>query len=191
MFKLTHPPIRALGFAFVLLLSSAPAAAGTLTIPNTFSANTTAVAAEVNANFDAAKTAVDDNDSRIVALETRKRQVVGWTSTPFGGRTGMLTLIQACGSDFPGSIVATSTDVTNTTTLVALPTGLAWLRPELVVAMPVGGLGFVYDKSGVSVSAANQSFTLGAVAGFGLAMTPAGQFSTLILSTALPVACAK
>ena len=44
MFRLTHPPIRALGFAFVLLLSSAPAAAGTLTIPNTFAANTKAVA---------------------------------------------------------------------------------------------------------------------------------------------------
>ena len=77
MFKLTHPPIRALGFALVLLLSSAPAAAGTLTIPNTFSANTKAVAAEVNANFTAAKTAVDDNDSRIVALEARVSTLEG------------------------------------------------------------------------------------------------------------------
>ena len=43
--------------------------AGSVTIPNSFVANTTAVANEVNANFDAVKVAVDDNDSRITALE--------------------------------------------------------------------------------------------------------------------------
>ena len=42
----------------------------TLTIPNTFVANTPAVADEVNANFSACKTAVDDNDSRVAALES-------------------------------------------------------------------------------------------------------------------------
>jgi len=77
MFTLTHPPIGALGVAFVLLLGSAPAAAGTLTIPHTFSANTKAVAAEVNANFTAAKTAVDDNDSRIAALAARVSTLEG------------------------------------------------------------------------------------------------------------------
>ena len=44
--------------------------AGSLTVPSTFSAGTPAVAAEVNGNFTAVKTAVDDNDSRITALET-------------------------------------------------------------------------------------------------------------------------
>ena len=121
-----------------------------------------------------------------------ERQVVGWTSTPFAGTTGTLTLIQACGSAFPGSTVATSTDVANTTTPVVLPAGQAWLRPELVVAMQVGALGFVYDKSGVSVSAANQSFTLGATAGFGLLMTAAGQLNAANLAAfVVPVACAK
>ncbi len=43
--------------------------AGPVTIPNNFSADTPAVAAEVNANFSVVKTAVDDNDSRIAALE--------------------------------------------------------------------------------------------------------------------------
>ncbi len=184
MFRLTHPPIRALGFAFVLLLSSAPAAAGTLTIPNTFSANTKAVAAEVNANFDAAKTAVDDNDSRIVALETRKRQVVGWTSTPFGGRTGMLTLIQACRGDFPGSLVATSTDVSNTTSVLTLPVGEAWLRPEIAGATGTQ----VIDKSGESSSGLGLSSLSG---GDGLIMTDAGAFGPRRLDTVLPVACAK
>lgn len=36
-----------------------------MTIPNTFTAGTPAVAAQVNANFSAVKTAVDDNDARI------------------------------------------------------------------------------------------------------------------------------
>jgi hypothetical protein len=39
--------------------------ADTLTIPNTFGSGTPAVAAEVNANFAAAKSAADDNDARI------------------------------------------------------------------------------------------------------------------------------
>lgn len=41
--------------------------AGSVSIPTTFSANTTAKASEVNANFAAVKTAVDDNDGRITA----------------------------------------------------------------------------------------------------------------------------
>lgn len=49
---------------------SNPVHASEVTIPNTFSTGTPAVAAEVNANFTAAKTAVDDNHSRIAALET-------------------------------------------------------------------------------------------------------------------------
>ncbi len=53
----------ACGVFFVLGGTSAWAAP--LTIPNAFSANTQAVADEVNANFTATKTAVDDNDSRI------------------------------------------------------------------------------------------------------------------------------
>ncbi len=51
------------------MLLSPLARAGTLTVPNTFTAGTPAVAADVNANFTAAKTAVDDNDARVTALE--------------------------------------------------------------------------------------------------------------------------
>lgn len=51
-----------------LLLAPASAWAGSYTITNTFTGGTTAVASEVNANFTAAKTAIDDNDLRIDAL---------------------------------------------------------------------------------------------------------------------------
>ena len=46
-----------------------PAFAAPVTVPNNFSSGTPAVAAEVNDNFNAVKTSVDDNDSRIAALE--------------------------------------------------------------------------------------------------------------------------
>lgn len=44
--------------------------ASDLTIPNVFTAGTAAVADEVNGNFGAVEAAVNDNDSRISALET-------------------------------------------------------------------------------------------------------------------------
>jgi hypothetical protein len=43
--------------------------AGNVTIPNNFTPGTKALAAEVNANFSAVETAVDDNDGRIAELE--------------------------------------------------------------------------------------------------------------------------
>ena len=43
--------------------------AGNVTIPNTFSSGTKAKAAEVNTNFSAVKTEVDDNNTRIMSLE--------------------------------------------------------------------------------------------------------------------------
>lgn len=48
------------------LCFSANTLAQTVTIPNTFSSGTPAVAAEANANFDAVKTAVDANDQAIL-----------------------------------------------------------------------------------------------------------------------------
>ena len=56
--------------AIMLIVIAYPLQASSLSIPNTFSAGSPAVAAEVNGNFSAAKTAVDDNDSRISLLET-------------------------------------------------------------------------------------------------------------------------
>lgn len=43
--------------------------AGELTVPHTFTSNTAALASEVNANFSAVSTQVNDNDSRIATLE--------------------------------------------------------------------------------------------------------------------------
>lgn len=53
--------------AFPLLL--AVLLGSTYTITNTFSSGTTAVASQVNANFSAAKTAIDDNHTRLATVE--------------------------------------------------------------------------------------------------------------------------
>lgn len=54
----------------ILVAIASPLQAGSVTVPNTFSSGTPAVAAEVNGNFTAVKTAVDDNNSRITNIET-------------------------------------------------------------------------------------------------------------------------
>jgi len=53
----------------IAVAASMATIAGSFTAPNTFTGGETISAAEMNANFDAVKTAVDDNDSRITALE--------------------------------------------------------------------------------------------------------------------------
>ena len=53
------------GIAILSALGSLSAQAGSLTIPNSFTSGTAAVAADVNANFSAIVTEVDDNDTRI------------------------------------------------------------------------------------------------------------------------------
>ena len=61
---------RIVTFMFVFAIAGFTSTqAGEVTIPNTFHSGSPAMAAEVNANFTAVKTAVDDNDSRVAALE--------------------------------------------------------------------------------------------------------------------------
>jgi len=58
---------KAIGMALILGATSATAAP--LTIPNTFTAATPIVAADVNANFSATATSVNDIETRLAALE--------------------------------------------------------------------------------------------------------------------------
>ena len=62
----------ALGLPVLLVLIAIPlvVVAGTVSVPNTFVNGEIADADEVNENFDAVETAVNDNDSLITALET-------------------------------------------------------------------------------------------------------------------------
>jgi len=57
-------------FGIIVGLTSTVVLAGSVNGLTTFSANTTASATEVNNNFTAVKTAVDDNDGRVTAVES-------------------------------------------------------------------------------------------------------------------------
>ena len=77
----------------VLIVAAAvctlPAIAGELEIPHEFTAGTPAVAAEVNANFDAVEVAVDDNAADIAALNGAQAATGLWVSVD-GTRVGRL-----------------------------------------------------------------------------------------------------
>jgi hypothetical protein len=62
--------IQLASLAVLTAFFAGTATASNLTVPNTFAADTKAVAAEVNANFSAVKTAVDDNQTQIDAVKT-------------------------------------------------------------------------------------------------------------------------
>jgi len=71
------------------LLVGATALAGNVTLPNVFTAGAPARAAQVNANFSAVKSAVDDNHSRIQTLEG---QVPTLQSSLMGVQSNVTTL---------------------------------------------------------------------------------------------------
>ena len=118
--------LLAFPFLVVVLIGSA------YTITNTFSSGTTAVASQVNANFSAAKTAIDDNDSRITALEAVD------TSAELRGvltdETGTGAAVFAGGAI--GAATATTPSVDDNDTSVATT---AFVQAETVAAGDVTG----------------------------------------------------
>ena len=87
--------IRLFLLAAPFALACGASRAGELVIPHSFSANTPAVAAQVNANFSATKTAVDDNDTRIAALEAALTTLQGSLAVAQGQIASMQNTITA------------------------------------------------------------------------------------------------
>ncbi len=102
------------GIALASAVAVPAAWAGSLTIPNTFTSGTKALASEVNANFSAVKTEVDDNDARITtnagAIATNKTAIDLNTTH----RTGD-------GSDH-ANVAANSTAISNNAAAILLNT---------------------------------------------------------------------
>lgn len=87
--------IRLFLLAAPFALACGASRAGELVIPHSFSANTPAVAAQVNANFSATKTAVDDNDTRIAALEAALTTLQGNLAVAQGQIASMQNTVTA------------------------------------------------------------------------------------------------
>lgn len=85
-------------FAFLtaaFVLCSSFVSAAELAIPHSFSPNTPALAAQVNGNFSAVQTAVNDNDARIAALESMLLTMQGQIATLQGTVTAQANVIAA------------------------------------------------------------------------------------------------
>lgn len=72
-------------FAVTALLLASTVHASSASIPNEFTAGEAAVAAEVNENFNSLATAINDNDTRITALEANPAPVTSYVSIPAHG----------------------------------------------------------------------------------------------------------
>jgi len=62
--------VKLISKAFVLVAASSMVMADEVDVPNQFASGARALASEVNENFSAVETAIDDNAQRVVALET-------------------------------------------------------------------------------------------------------------------------
>lgn len=117
-------------FALVGLL--AVLMGSTYTITNIFTSGTTAVASEVNANFSAAKTAIDDNDARIDALlttDTCTTPPCDLTSgTTLGGSTVLLS---------GGALGTPSSGTLTNATGLPISTGVSGLGTGVATALAV------------------------------------------------------
>ena len=97
--------------AAVGVVCASVVAAGELTVPNQFSNGQATSASEMNANFSAVESAVNDNDQRISQLEGNGPVVFqGFSDGTMNGGQGLLTMTQACDTTFQGSRMCTTTE---------------------------------------------------------------------------------
>jgi hypothetical protein len=97
------------------------AVAGNVTLPHVFQPNTPARASEVNANFNAVKTAVDDNDARLTSVEATASGVQTAVSTLQGTVTttqNSLSSLQTAVANQAVDIATLQASFTNLTTRV-------------------------------------------------------------------------
>ena len=141
---------------FTLIITSSSAYATGVTIPNSFSSGTTTSAAEMNANFDAVKAAVDDNDSRVTTLESSvsapASQFMGFSSGTTDGTGGLIGMSNLCHASFSGSHICSTVEfggsIKNSATGVS---GTAWIRPVIT-----GDGQFADIESGIEANGSSQ-----------------------------------
>ena len=169
--------------AIATLIYASASVASTLSIPNTFSSGAATSAAEMNSNFSAVKAAVDDNDTRITALEGGSSAPVfqGFSSATVAGNAGIIGLQLACNSSFSGSKICTSAEFANSTYKSATLSGTAWLLPVVELSSQSDANYTVEKTSGLTIlgdTAQTQltceGFTSNARDAYGLFVTSTG-----------------
>lgn len=137
-----------------------------VTIPNEFTAGTTAVASQVNANFDAVETAIDENDGRLDDITSTVYHVDPSAS---GNDSGIQEAIDAC-KDGTGSI-------NSDRCVVQLPcTDSGGLTTDGLTMSDMEGIAFRGCGSGTTSSAATYIKFAGTAGGTVLSLDNVRQF---------------
>jgi len=103
---------------FTLLIASSLlitnfAYASQLSVPNSFSSNTPAVADEVNGNFTSVQDAVNDNDTRLTAVESTLNSTTATATTNAAGVNSNATSISTNSDDITSANTAISDNAGN------------------------------------------------------------------------------
>lgn len=183
---------------YFLVFLASNALGDSLTVPNTFSSGSSTSAAEMNANFSAVKSSVDDNDARITALETSSdKSFQGFSATTLTGGEGLTAFKISCHVSYAAASVCTSVEFArspyNSSAENVSGAASAWILPEFV------GVGSARASDAIlglgSENPGNTYSCIGWVSSSdsrsGLTVSPDGQFSTATCGTSLPVACCK
>ena len=180
-----------------LIFTSSSAFATDVTIPNSFSSGTTTSAAEMNANFTAVKSAVDDNDSRITTLEgsvsAPASQFMGFSSGTTDGAGGLLTMGNLCHASFTGSHMCSTVEFAGAKMNGVSVSGSAWALP---VFSEAGSSANAFDKMiGQTVDpvyyGACHGGTTSSVSFYAPSIDSTGGISYANCSTVNQVACCK
>jgi len=126
--------------AGIMLLGSGMAYASPVTVPNTFTSGTPAVAADVNANFNAVAVGVNDNDSRI----TTNAGSIGTNASDIAALDARIAALESAA---PGPITVAS--LNGTYKLFSLDDGTGYHQDPA---------GFVADDNDVITEDASISF---------------------------------
>jgi len=114
----------------VFTFSAGLTQASSVTIPNTFTAGSTAVAADVNANFNALETAVDDNDARISTLES------GPQVTLIDGSPGAISVPTSASLSTPVCVTPDIAPTSNKTAFIDSVLSIQETTQETVAGVP-------------------------------------------------------
>ena len=94
-----------------LTLISPFALASELNVPNQFEDGQVTSAAQMNANFEAIKAAVNDNHARIESMQQPTKAVFqGFSTESMNGGQGLIAMQQACHNFVPGSHICNTTE---------------------------------------------------------------------------------
>jgi len=128
--------------AAAAMLFSSGASAAPYTIANTFIAGTPAIAGQVNANFTAAKTAIDDNDARVTAnAATAATNATNIAANTASAATNAANIATNTASAATNATAITALQLTNpVTTVINVPAGGAALANGTALMNAVAGI---------------------------------------------------